>query len=328
MKPTVLVTGADGMLGSNVVRELFLRNYTVRAFIQPGRSAYTLDGLGIECVEGDVLNIRDIENAIVSCDYIIHAAASTSIWPARNRSVYDINLEGTMNVVWVASNKKIKRLVHVSSACVFAAGDDARPGNESGSFNGHKYGLDYINSKYDAQKVVMKAVHCGLDAIIVNPTFMIGAYDSSLGSNSLVLALTRGKIFVNPPGGRNFICAKDAAIAICNALVMGRRGECYILGNQNLSYKQFFDLTAGVVNCKPPRLSLSPSLVKTFGLIANLFAGVFNRPPLITKQAARMSCDQHFFNSEKAVRELNLPQTPITQGIEESYTWFKQKNLL
>jgi dihydroflavonol-4-reductase len=328
MKQTVLVTGADGMLGSNIVRELLLRNYKVRAFIQPGRSANTLDGLDIEFVAGDVLNIGDIEKAVDNCDYIIHAAASTSIWPARNRSVYDINLEGTMNVVWVASEKKIKRLVHISSACVFAAGDDVRPGNESGSFNGYKYGLDYINSKYDAQKVVMKAVHCGLDAIIVNPTFMIGAFDSSQGSNSLILALTRGKIFVNPPGGKNFICAKDAAIAICNALTMGRKGECYILGNQNLSYKQFFDLTAEVVNCKPPQVSLSPYLIKAFGLISNFIASVFNKRPLITNQAARMSCDQHFFNSEKAVRELNLPQSPITQGIEESYTWFKQKNLL
>jgi dihydroflavonol-4-reductase len=287
-----------------------------------------LDGLDIESFSADILNIGDVEKAIINCDYVIHAAASTSIWPARNRSVYDINLEGTMNVVSVASEAKIKRLVHVSSACVFAAGDNRHPGNEAGIFNGHKYGLDYINSKYDAQKVVLNAVHFGLDAIIVNPTFMIGPFDSSQGSNSIILALTKGKILVNPPGGKNFICAKDAAIAICNALVMGRKGECYILGNQNLRYKEFFDLTAEIVNCKPPRFSLSPVLIKIFGQVTNFFANAFHMRPLVSIQAARMSCDLHFFNSEKAVRELELPQTPLTQGIYESYTWFKQKNFL
>ena len=157
---------------------------------------------------------------------------------------------------------------------------------------------------------------------------MIGPYDSSHGSNSIILALTRGKIIVNPPGGRNFINAKDAAIAICNALTMGRRGECYILGNQNLSYKQFFDLTAGVVNCKPPRIAFPAALIKALGLVANFFANAFNKRPFISTEAARMSCDQHFFNSEKAVRELHLPQTPLAMGIEDSYTWFKHKNLL
>jgi dihydroflavonol-4-reductase len=232
MKGKVLVTSADGMLGSNLVRELLAREYSVRALVQPGRSPKTLDGLNIELVHGDVLNIEDIESAILGCDYVIHAAASTSIWPARSRTVYDVNLEGIMNVVWAATAAKIKRLVHVSSANVFAAGNKLLPGNEFGDFNGDKYGLDYINSKYDAQKVVLKAVHCGLDAVIVNPTFMIGPYDSSKGSNSIILALVKGKILANPPGGKNFICAKDAATAICNALTMGRSGECYILGNQ------------------------------------------------------------------------------------------------
>lgn len=323
MDNRVLVTGADGMHGSNLVRELLARKYNVRAFVQPGRFVKTLDGLDIEIACGDVLNIADVEDAMRDCDYVIHAAASTAIWPARSRKVYDINLEGTMNVVWAATALKIKRLVHVSSANVFAAGSENLPGDESGNFNGDKYGLDYINSKYDAQKVVMKAVHCGLDAIVVNPTFMIGPYDSAQGSNSIILALYKGKIMVNPPGGKNFVCAKDAAIAICNALTMGRKGECYILGNQNLSYKDFLQLIAGIVNSKAPRLTLSPSLIKFFGASTSMLAAIAHKRPLVSKTVARISCDQHFFSAKKAVLELQLPQTPVAKGIQEAFTWFK-----
>ena len=324
MKERILVTGADGMLGSNLVRELLSREYIVRALIQPGRMPGTLAGLDVELFSGDVLNIEDIESAMKQCDYVIHAAASTAIWPERSRAVYDINLEGTMNVVWAATASKIKRLVHVSSANVFDAGNKMTPGDEFGSFTGHKYGLDYINSKYDAQTVVMKAVHCGLDAVIVNPTFMIGPYDSSKGSNSIILALNNGKIVGAPPGGKNFVCAKDAAVAICNALTMGRRGECYILGNQNLSYKEFLQITADSIHSKAPRFSFSPSLIKLFAASTNMLAAITKKRPFISNTIARMSCDQHFYKADKAVAELKLPQTPIEQGIVEAFTWFKQ----
>jgi dihydroflavonol-4-reductase len=324
MKERVLVTGADGMLGSNLVRELLARQYIVRALIQPGRLPKTLDGLDVELVNGDVLNIVEIEHAMMQCDYVIHAAASTAIWPSRSRIVYDINLEGTMNVVWAATKQHIKRLVHVSSAGVFAAGSKTAPGDELGAFTGHCYGLDYINSKYDAQKVVMKAVHCGLNAVIVNPTFMLGPYDSTPGSGSVILAVSKGKILANPPGGKNFICVRDVAVATCNALTMGRSGECYILGHQNLAYKEILCLIAGIVKHRPPQISLSPTCIRLMSVLTNLVASMVHKRPLISRQVARMSCDQHFFTSGKAILELQLPQTPISKGIEEAFASFKE----
>jgi dihydroflavonol-4-reductase len=324
MKEKVLVTGADGMLGSNLVRELLAREYMVRALIQTGRNAKTLRGLSVELVFGDILNLCDVEKAMEDCDYVIHAAASTSIWPARNRMVYDINLEGTMNIVWTSTKQKIKRLVHISSAAVFNAGSCNAPGDETGSFTNHRFGLDYIDSKYDAQKLVMKAVHCGLNAIIVNPTFMLGAYDSPFGSNSMILAICNRKIFANPPGGKNFICAKDVAFATCNALVMGKTGECYILGNENLTYREFFRLTAEVVNQGEPIVSLSAPWMKLFGKISNTVAALFGKKPFISMPMARLSCEQQFFTAKKAICDLQLPQTPIAVGIQEAYAWYKE----
>ena len=323
MKPTILVTGADGMLGSHIVRELIVRGFIVRAFIQPGRKVRTLEGLNIDTFEGDILNIADVETAMKDCEYVIHSAASTSIYPARNRKVYDINLEGTMNVTAAAAKSNIKRMVHISSASVFNSGDIIAPGNENGQFTGHSYGLDYINSKYDAQKVVMKAVYNGLDAVIINPTFMIGAYDSQPGSGSIILAMHKGKILVNPPGGKNFICVKDVSIAVCNALTMGRKGECYILGNQNLTYKDFLKETGKIINKKAPLFSPPAKFIKLFSLFTQLLSAITKKPPVISRQVATMSCENQFFTATKAVRELSLPQTPISEGIKEAFSWFK-----
>jgi len=325
----VLVTGADGLLGTHIVRELLKRDFIIRAFLQPGREVNTLENLPVEKVYGDLLNPEDVNKAADSCDYIIHTAANTSIWPARSEIVRKVNIEGTLNVIRTSLQNKVKRLIYVGTANSFGFGTKENPGDETKPFKAKKYGLDYIDSKYEAQQIVLKYIEKHkLNAIIMNPTFMIGPYDSKPGSGALILGLYNGKVPGYTRGGRNFLHVKDAAFAICNALHRGKIGECYILGNENLTYNEFNNLVGKQLNIKCPKLLIRRPFILFFGLISQFFSIITGKSPNLSYAIARISVDTHFFISEKARRELGLPQTPVSEAIIEAFEWFKANNYL
>ena len=325
----VLVTGADGFLGNNIIRELLNRGLEVRAFLQEGRTVKTLDELSIEKFYGDLLNAGEVEKAADGCDYIIHTAANTSIWPLRSEIVRQVNYNGTLNIIKAALKAKVKRLVSIGSANSFGNGTISDPGNEETPSTASKFGLDYIDSKLQAQRAIIDHVkNHGLDAIIINPTFMLGPYDTKPSSGELLLALYHQKIPGYTSSGRNFIHVKDVATAACNALSMGRSGECYIMANENLTYKAFNQMVADELNVKPPRLFIPKPFILAYGLISEAIAFVTSKPPLVSYTVARLGNETNYYTAAKAVKELDLPQTPIRIAIREAFDWFKENGYL
>jgi dihydroflavonol-4-reductase len=325
----ILVTGADGLLGSNLVRELLSRNYAVRAFVQPGRQQKTLEGLPIEKFQGDLLNTNDVIEAGASCNAIIHCAASTSVWPTRNEFINKVNIEGTKNIIESVKQNKIQRLVYIGTANSFGFGSKANPGVEGNPYKSAMYELDYMDSKYKAQQLMLNEVkEHGLPAVIVNPTFMFGPYDSNPSSGAMIIALYKGKVPGYTSGGRNYVCAKDAAVAIANALTRGRIGECYILGNQNLSYNEAFTKIAVTIGVKPPAIPIPSVFAKLYGMIGTITGKLSGKTPAISYPLSRIACDEHYFSARKAVEELELPQTPVEVGIKECFEWLKENGYL
>ena len=305
------------------------RDLNVRAFLQPDREVNTLENLTVEKVFGDLLNPEDVNRAAAGCDYIIHTAANTSIWPARSEIVRKVNIEGTKNVIRTSIQNRVKRLIYIGTVNSFGFGTKDNPGDETKPFKAKIYGLDYIDSKYEAQQIVLNSVNKqGLNAIILNPTYLIGAYDSKPGSGALILGLYNGKVPGYTKGGRNFIHVKDAAFAICNALDRGKIGECYILGNENLSYHEFNNLVGKQLKIKCPKLYIPGLFILFFGLISQFISFFTGNPPIISYPLARISVDTQFFNPEKARRELGLAQTPVSEAIIEAFEWFKANNYL
>lgn len=320
----MLVTGADGLLGSNLVRELLERKCEVRAFLLPNSPSQTLDGLAIEKVEGNILSPADLKKAFQGCDAVIHAAANTNIWPDRSEMVRRVNEEGTRNIVEAALQAKVKRMVYVGTANTFGFGSKSQPGNETQAYKSAKYGLDYMDSKRKAQQIVLEACqNKGLPAIVVNPTFMLGPYDSKPSAGAMIVAIYQGKVPGYTSGGRNYIYVKDAAVAMCNALKMGRIGECYILGHHNMNYKEAFGKIASVVGVKAPGLPIPSFASLLYGAIGSFGAKVTGKAPTVSLAMARISTDEHYFDARKAQEELLLPQTPIEQAIRESFDWMR-----
>ena len=324
----ILVTGADGFLGSNVVRELLSRGHQVKAFIHPASKSTTLDGLPIELFNGDLLNAESIAEAVEGVDAVIHTAANTKTWPTRCPEHEAVNTTGTANVIAAVQKHRIKRLVYVGTANTFGSGTKENPGTEKNPYTSYKYKLGYMDSKYEAHNMVLSAVKEGLPAVIVNPTFMFGPYDFGPSSGALILAVYHGKVPGYSPGGKNYIYVKDVAVAICNALTMGKIGESHILGNENLSYKEAFDIIAKQTGSKAPKLKMPGFAVLAYGIISDIISAITGKAPKVSYRMAQISCEGVYYSANKARKELNLPQTPISVAIDEAFEWFKNNNKL
>lgn len=316
----VFVTGADGMLGSSLVRVLLDRGADVSVLIHPASKGITLEGLPVERYSGDVLDPVSLGRFISGYDAVIHAAASTSTWPSRSALVRRINIEGTANVIEASLAAGVRRFIYVGSGSSVNAAPV--PGSRY-PFPAARYRLDYIDSKYCALQLVMEAASKrGLPALAVLPTFMIGPYDTLPGSGKMILAVASGRLKFYTSGGRNFVSSSDVAVATANALEKGLTGKWYIAGNENLTYREFFTKVASVVGRPRPRIMMPGWLVKGFGLAGELTGRLLHRAPLLSYPMARISCDRNWVQSDDAVRELAMPQTDIEVAIAECYQWF------
>ncbi len=325
----ILVTGADGLLGSNVIRYLLKHRHEVVAFLLEGSTAETIKGLAVEFAFGNLLDKESLCRAIRGCDMVIHAAANTSIWPERSELVRRVNIEGTSNLVEAALEADVKRMVYIGTANSFGFGSKENPGDETRPYCSAKYGLDYMDSKCEAQQLVLKAVkERHLPALILNPTFMLGPYDFKPSAGAMIKAVYQGKVPGYTGGGRNYIAVKDVAHAVVNALTMGRVGECYICGHRNLNYKEAFRLIAQTIGVKTPSIPIPGAVSKAFGALGTWYGRLSGTAPTVSSAIARISADEHYFSAAKAIRELQLPQSDLRIAIRESFEWMRDHGVL
>ena len=325
----VLVTGADGMLGSYIVRELLQRDFAVRALLQPGRYTGTLDGLAIDRCEGDILLRADVLRAIDGCDAVIHTVASTDVWPSRSRATWRLNYDAVVQLSEALLERGLSKLVHIGSATSFGPGPRHAAGTEQNSYTDGRFGLDYQDSKYAAQQwLLQQHRERGLPVSIINPTFMFGAYDSKPGSSAMIIAVAQRKTPGYTRGGKSYVHTRDVAVAAVNALTAGRNGRCYLAAGENLSYREAFRLIAEIVNVSPPRLYLPPLLTLCVGALGSLAAFVSGRKPRISLPMARLANTDCYYSNQRAVGELDMPTSSLRDAVFEAYSWLRNPGYL
>ncbi|MFP4499666.1 MAG: SDR family NAD(P)-dependent oxidoreductase [Candidatus Hydrogenedentota bacterium] len=315
----VFVTGADGLLGSNLVRQLLARGDAVRVLIYPGSTSTSIDELDLERIEGDLLDDGfDLAAAMADCDAVFHCAAITDLWAPADFT-RRVNVEGTRRLLDAALDAGAGRLVFVGSASSFAPGSIDAPGDETGPFPELYRGVAYMESKHEAAELVRNYVgERGLDAVIVAPTFLLGPYDSRPSGGEIIRRfLMKGMRHVSH-GGRNFAYAPDVAAGAIGALDKGRTGETYILGGQNMDYFAFFTLVARCVGGVPPKRALDDRTIRRFGALVETLAKLSGKKPQFNRTIARFALEGMYYTSQKAVKELGMPQTPTAAAIEES----------
>ena len=328
----ILLTGANGFLGSHLLHELLRRGYVVRALVRdadncPIVSQLVKENSPVESWEGDLTRPDTVRGCAEGCAAVVHAAALASANPARNPALWAVNLGGTETIIKEAKRAAVGRFVYVGTANVFGFGTLNNPGDETWPYVGKRYGSDYMDSKRAATDAVLRAVaEQNLPAVLVHPTFMLGPMDRKPTSGQLLLELYRGRLIGYPPGGKNYIHVADASTATVNALTMGTIGESYILGHQNMTYCDAFRLMAGVMCVAPPWLPLPPALSRLYGAICDAQTRLTGRPAMVNGTMVAIANDGHYFRSGKAIVELVLPQTPVEQAVKDAFDWFQANN--
>lgn len=323
----ILVTGANGFLAGNIILELLNRGLPVRGMLRHS-ARIQITHRNLKLFYGNITSIKDVMNAVKGCEIVIHSAAVTDQSLSDYHIYEKVNSGGTENIIKACIEHNVKNLIYVSTANTFSFGSKQYAGNEDASMTPPFTRSGYARSKYAAQdKVLNKFRGPGRKAVVVNPTFMIGPDDNKISSNRLILRALNKKILFIPPGGKNFIFVKDAAVGICNAIDLGKNAECYILGNKNMSYREFYKILINITKEKPLMITIPKYLLLFAGLAGSIirFAGLNTAASLTNMQILSTGT---YYSAEKAVNKLNLPQTSIKKAIEETVSWFKNhKNI-
>jgi dihydroflavonol-4-reductase len=324
----ILVTGANGFIGSNLVRTLLDTGENIRAFIQPGTPETSLDGLDVERVYGDICDVGSLERAITGCAEVYHLAAYNKLW-ARDPSIFSqINLGGTENVLRVAHLKNVRRVVYTST-CDFIGMKRrraAREGTEE-DFPAHEAELPgpYALSKWRAERATLAYVADGLDCVIVNPTIPIGSYDTApTEPGRLIGAFLSGNLncFVNRR--MNFVDVKDCAAGHLLAMEKGRSGERYILGGRNMELADFFAKIEQVAGIRRPRARVPYALGYGGAWIMKIWSDLTGKEPRASLEAVRLIRHSFAFSSHKAEQELGYRPADIGDALCRAVEWHRR----
>lgn len=314
----ILVTGATGLLGSHVVCDLLAHGYTVRALYRSEKRRERLHQLlryyhpdqadnwynSIEWVNGNVLDLIDLEDAMTGCDAVIHCAALVSFHRRDFTDLFEQNRTGTENVVNTALHLGVKKMVHVSSTA--AVGSDSLTSDEvrreSNRWNAGELVSGYSLSKYSAEKEVWRGIEEGLNAVIVNPSVMFGPGSWEESSLKIMRTLNNGLRFYTP-GGNAFVDARDVATVIRRLMESDISGERFLVAGHNHSFKELFDRICAQLNVPAPRWKSGAFLTGIAWRLAGLMARFQGKRPTITKESADSAHRTTRYSSEKLLQQ-------------------------
>ncbi len=316
-----LVTGSTGFIGSHLCRALVQCGHEVRAFHRASSRTLALEGLEVEHVLGDVLDLDSLWAAMRGVDWVFHAAARVAHW-REGATIIETTVAGTANVLKAARAAGVGRVVYTSSVAALGV---PRPGemlDESHTFNYPPGRWPYGYAKHLAEKEVLAATDAGLDCVIVNPASVFGAGDLNLISGELVIRVARRRLPVTTRGGMNVVHIADVVAGHLAAASRGRPGARYILGGENLPHSEIIRLIAHAVGVSPPKIELPPSLVRLAAIGVDMINPIFHLP--YNGELLRLSTRFFYYDTARAHRELGLSEPrPFRQAISEAVAWYR-----
>jgi dihydroflavonol-4-reductase len=323
MGHTVVVTGASGHLGANLVRQLVAAGRRVRALVH--RNRRPLDGLPVECVPGDVRDEGSLGRAFAGADVVYHLAAVVSIAGSQGGLVEAVNVGGARNVVRACRGAGVRRLVHFSSIHAFSQLPREEPLDERRGPADAAPAPAYDRSKAGGEREVQAGVDEGLDAVVVNPTAVLGPFDfapSRMGR--VLLDLERGALPALVGGGFDWVDARDVCAAALAAEERGRRGERYLLSGTYTTVAGLAALVADVTGRRAPAVVVPQWLVRPFAPLAELWSGLVGGEPLVTRDSLTALRTGHpQVRHDKAGAELGFAPRPLRATIEDTLRWFR-----
>ncbi|MBQ6322599.1 MAG: NAD-dependent epimerase/dehydratase family protein [Lachnospiraceae bacterium] len=332
MKNTIyLVTGAAGFLGSNICRQLIRRGDHVRAFVLPNDPGTEYLPEGAQAVEGDLTDIRSLEDFFSIPEgtdaVVLHIASIVTVNPDYSQKVMDVNVNGTKNIInQCLKHPEVKKLVYCSSTGAIPEAPRGQAIREVNYFDPSQVVGCYSQSKALATQAVLDAVRDrGLNACVVHPSGIMGPDDFAVGETTgTLIKIINGEMPTGISGSFNLCDVRDLAAGTIAAADKGRTGECYILGNEPVHFKDFAGMVAEESSCKPVKMFLPIWAANMMGHIMEKQAKRNGTKPLMTRFSVYNLARNNNFDSSKARDELGYTTRSYRETIRDEVAWLKK----
>ncbi|MDQ3192131.1 MAG: NAD-dependent epimerase/dehydratase family protein [Bacteroidota bacterium] len=324
----ILVTGATGLLGAHLLVDLVKSGQKVRALKRENSNFAVVEKIfklyapekslydSVEWVEGDILDVFSLFQALEGVDYIYHCAAMVSFDPSDRDKMLKINATGTANLMNIALEKAVKKVCHVSSVAALGKHDLSSEITEKNWWKNTPGNSRYAISKYSAEREAWRAAEEGLNVVIVNPSVILGPGDWSKGSAGIISTAFKGMKFY-ATGTTGFVDVRDVSKCMIKLMESTLSGERYIISSENINYRDLFNLLHDHLGRKRPSIKAGKfltGLTWRTEFIRSLFVG---STPLITRETAQASGSSVYFSNEKIKKQLNIEFIPVAQSIKD-----------
>jgi dihydroflavonol-4-reductase len=328
----VFLTGATGFVGGHVARELASRGADLRLLTRRTSNLANVEGLlagsdHAEAVIGDLLEPGSLRNAIHGCDAVMHVAADYRLWVRDPRAMYRSNVEGTRALLRIAHEENVPRFVYTSSVATMGFKSDGAIVDENTPVSLADMIGHYKRSKFLAEQVAIEAARAGQSVIILNPTTPIGAADlKPTPTGRIIVDFLNKKFPAYVDTGLNLVDVTEVARTHADCLnpALGRPGERYILGGENLTLKQILDKMSAITGLPSPTMKVPHAVAMAFAFFdENITGRIRGKEPRATVEAVRMGKKKMFASSAKAERELGFRIVPVYQALRSAIDWFR-----
>lgn len=311
---TVFVTGGSGLIGSYLIPALVAQGHQVHALYR-GQVPAIVNADQVAWVEGDILDIALLRKALQGISYVFHSAGLVSYAPQDAELLQHVNVEGTANIVdaCLEAEEPIK-LCHVSSIAAIGRSKGMDVLNENSKWSTGEKQSAYAESKHFGELEVWRGIAEGLQAVIVNPSVVLGPANWNRSSTRLFKYVYEERSFYTG-GSANFVDVRDVVEAMMRLAFSEISGERFILNAGQLTYKAFFEEAASCFGKKAPSLKVSPALAEVVWRLEHVRAWLTGGRPLITKDTARVSAKSHLFDNQKVRKAVGIAFRPLSESI-------------
>ena len=317
----IFLTGISGLLGTNLIIDLLEKGHYVKGFIRDKSRYKGPSHQNLELIQGTFSD--DLKPLLNDIDIVIHAAAETNQHLIHYADYSAVNYEATIRLMEAAVNSKIRKFIFVSTTNTLGFGSLDKLGDEQKKIRYPFSASFYAKSKLEAENYLLKQ-NAKTEVIIVNPGFIIGAYDSKPGSGRIILRGLNKKIIFYPCGGKSFVHVRDVAQGIINCLEKGKNGEKYLLVNENLSYLEFYRKLNAITSQHPVMIKIPRLVLIAMGYCGDLIK-VLGIKTSISSVNMRILGIENFYSNKKSVLELGMKYQSIDSAITEAVNYFLEK---
>lgn len=324
------VTGGTGFVGSNLVAALLKQGMEVRVLRRSTSPMAALEGLDCETRIGDVNDGVDaLTEAMADCDWVFHTAAISDYWRYRTQTrLYRTNVDGTRDMATAAARAGVQRFVYTSSLAALGVPARGHELVETDEFNIRPRQFPYGHSKHLAEAELQKAAAAGLPVVIVNPSVVIGPRDVNRIASAMLVEAKQGRLWFAAPGGTNFVSVDDVVAGHIAAAERGRVGERYILGGENLSFREAFTGACELFGRPGPSVMLPRWFIPVAAAGVSVARAVVGPRLPIDARQMRLSTSEIFADASKSRVELGVPFTPFATALRAGYEWYRANGYL